>query len=140
MITQAARCVLVPSQPFGAHREYDADEGLPVGAGSGLGPRGSLGLGHCSDTDDTDGGNVSDPEHYDDHRTGFSLHNFGAAMVSRHLVTFVPFDPTELGGNIIDAGPNCEDEAPYSESVRCDPIRGRCSALSLWALVRTGRV
>ncbi|XP_034237532.1 potassium voltage-gated channel subfamily KQT member 1-like [Thrips palmi] len=40
-------------------------------------PPASLALGHCSDTDDTEGGNNSDPEHPNNR---FSLQNFGAAM------------------------------------------------------------
>ncbi|KAK3927399.1 Acetamidase regulatory protein [Frankliniella fusca] len=66
--------------PSPSRREQDGDESAP-----GAPPPASLALGgHLSDTDDTDGGNVSDPEHHAGlGRGGFSLHNFGAAMVSK---------------------------------------------------------
>ncbi|KAJ1524377.1 hypothetical protein ONE63_010877 [Megalurothrips usitatus] len=80
--------------PQPSHREYgdgDGDAAPGSGALAAPPPPSSLALGtlgHGSDGDDTDGGDVSDPEHLGNPSRGaqgggggFSLHNFGAAML-----------------------------------------------------------
>lgn len=69
---------LVPRRDYGNAEECGGSNPLCTGV-----PPATLALGHCSDTDDTEGGNVSDPELPNNR---FSLQNFGAAMVSRMFV------------------------------------------------------